>query len=303
VRSLSLAHLRAADLIERILVAATILMGDAGPQRVRATITTARITIANQTTHVALALVMTRKVQGGLYRTLVGMSRNKAQRVELLDGTVSSGGTTIQFGPDTAAAARNIEWLTDGDGVNLPWPGPGGPWFIRLDLAKVDGRAQVVGLHLQSYVDGVDESGQPLRAAGPHGLTEVTHAVVRAIKMGQVAESGRHLLSLMQTAKMFIETSELTVKEGIARQLLELTKRGTPRRRRPPADEDFLAHIAQLYCEALATGGEPRRKPAKYVEGKLRQGGLQIDGPAVRKLVARARSQGLLAPTTPRQPG
>jgi hypothetical protein len=161
----------------------------------------------------------------------------------------------------------------------------------------------VVGLHLQSFIDGFDENGQPLRAPGPQGLTEVTHAVVRALKMGQIAESGRHLLSFSETAKAFTEATDPNVRAGIARQLIELTNRGAPRRRRPMADEHFLAHIAELYREALAVGGEPRRKPAKYVEGKLRQEGLEIDGPAVRKLVARARSRRLLTPATPRQPG
>lgn len=232
------------------------------------------------------------------------MSQTKAQPAGLLGGMVTNG-ATVHFGPDTAAAARNIEWLTDGDGsgVTLPWPGPEGPWLISLDLAKVDGRVQVVGLHLRSFIDGYDENGQPLRAPGPQGLTEVTHAVVRSLKMGQIAESWRQLLSLSETAKALIAATDPDLRSGIERQLLELTNRGVPRRRRPPADESLLAHIAQLYREALAVGGEPGRKPAKYVEGKLRHEGLEIDGPAVRKLVARARSCGLLTPTTPRRPG
>jgi hypothetical protein len=212
-------------------------------------------------------------------------------------------GVRVQFGPDVAAAARKVEWLTDDPGVVLRWPDPDGPWYLRLDLANVDGRAQVVGLHIQSYVEGVDEHDQPLRVPGPRGLAEVTHAVVRDIKMGQIAESGRHLLSVADTAKALTETSDPTVKERVARQLLELTNRGTPRKRRPPADDNVLAQIADLYQKAIAAGGEPGRKPAKYVEDRLRQAGLKIDGPAVRKLIARARSRGLLAPTTPRRPG
>jgi len=231
------------------------------------------------------------------------MAQRKAQRAELLGGMVASGGVTVQFGPDAAAAAQGIEWLTNGAGVVLGWPDPNGPWYVRLDLAKVDGRAQVVGLHIQSYVEGVDEHDQPLRVPGPHGLAEVTHAVVRDIRMGQIAESGRRLLSMAETAKALIGTSDPAVRERITQQLLELTNRGTPRKRRPPADDNVLAQIADLYQEAIAAGGVLGRKPAKYVEDKLRQAGLEIDGPAVRKLVARARSRGLLAPTTPRRPG
>lgn len=231
------------------------------------------------------------------------MAQRKGLQAELLGGTVASGGVTIQFGPDSAAAAREIEWLTDGAGVVLRWPEPDGPWYLRLDLANVDGRAQVVGLHIQSYREGVDEHDQPMRVPGPHGLAEVTHAVVRDIKMGQIAESGRRLLSLAETAKALTETSDPAIKERITQQLLDLTNRGTPRKRRPPADHNVLAQIADLYQDAIAAGGAPGRKPARYVEEKLRQAGLEIDGPAVRKLVARVRSRGLLAPTTPRRPG
>lgn len=105
------------------------------------------------------------------------------------------------------------------------------------------------------------------------------------------------------TAKALTQSNAPEVKQRIARQLLELTNRGTPRKRRPPADDDVLTQIAEFYQEATAAGGEPMRKPARYVEDKLRQAGLNIDGAAVRKLITRARSRGLLPPATPRRPG
>lgn len=92
--------------------------------------------------------------------------------------------------------AQEIEWLTDcGAGVTLPWPEPGGPWTVRLDIARIDGRAQVVGLHIQSYAESAGGDGQPSRVPGPHGLTQVSHAVVRQIRMGQLAELGRRALA------------------------------------------------------------------------------------------------------------
>lgn len=230
----------------------------------------------------------------------------KVQRTELLGGMLTSGGSTLQVGPDVAAAAREIEWLT-GDvkdvKVVLPWPGPDGPWRLQLDLAVVNGRPQVVGLHIKSYIEAVDEHDQPVRVPGPQGLAEVTHAVIRNLRMGQIAESASQLFAMAKTAHDFFETSDSEVQQRHRQQLLELANRGTPRKRRPPADDDVLAQIAGLYEKALAAGGETARKPAKYVEGTLRQAGLEIDGPAVRKLIARARAQGLLAPTTPRRPG
>jgi hypothetical protein len=275
------------------------------PPVIKATISAARTTSANQTARISLVLlIMPPNVQAGPYCTLGGMAQRKAQQVELLGGTFTSGGVTPSFGSATAGAARDVEWLTDsGAGVVLPWPCPDGPWYLRLDLAKVDGRTQVVGLHIQSYVDGTDETGQPLRAPGPQGLAEVTHAVIRQIKMGQIAESGRRLLAMSEAAEALMGTSDPQARERISQHLVELTNAGGTGKRRTPAGDELLSRIANLYREAVAAGGEPGRKPAKYVEDQLRQAGMEIGGPAVRKLVARARSRGLLTPATPRRPG
>jgi hypothetical protein len=233
----------------------------------------------------------------------VEMNHKKEQQVGLLGGMLLSG-ATYTAGPTSAAAAREIKWVTGDDvTVIIPWPEHDGPWFLKVDLAEVDGRAQIVGLHVQSYIDGFDEHGQPLRIPGPHGLAEVTHAVVRGLKMGQIAESARHMFLMTTVANDLTSANDPEIKERIAQQLLELTNRGMPRRRRPAADDRVLTQVAELYREAIAAGGEPSRKPAKYIEDKLQQAGLQMDGAAVRKLIARARSRGLLAPATPRRPG
>lgn len=79
--------------------------------------------------------------------------------------------------------------------VSFPWPEEGGPWVVRADVALVDGRRVVVGLHLTSYTVEDDEDGATLRIPGPHGLTEVTHAVVRGLKMGQMADTARMMLA------------------------------------------------------------------------------------------------------------
>ena len=79
--------------------------------------------------------------------------------------------------------------------VSFPWPEQGGPWMLTVDVAAVDGRATVVGLHVCSYVAGMDGEGGPVRIPGPQGLTEVTHAVVRGLKMGQIADTARAMLA------------------------------------------------------------------------------------------------------------
>jgi len=139
---------------------------------------------------------------------------------------------------------------------------------------------------------------------GPEGLLELTHSVVRDLRMGQIAESARRLFAMMATAKLVFESTEPDVRAKLGRQLIELTNRGTARKRRPAADNEQLRQIADLYRQALAQGGDARRKPAKFVEEKLRAADIDIDAAAVRKLIARARSRGFLEPApNPRQPG
>lgn len=234
------------------------------------------------------------------------MASRNVQDETLLGGLLSTGGSGIVFGEESAARAQGIEWLTGDDTrVVLGWPDAvKGPWYLDVDLAQVDGRTQVVGLHIRSYIDGRDQAGNRMLVPGPQGLLELTHAVVRDLRMGQIAESARRLFAMTTTAKLFFESTEPDVRAKLGRQLIELTNRGTPRKRRPAADNEQLRQIADLYRQALAQGGDARRKPAKFVEGKLRAAGIDFDAAAVRKLIARARSRGLLEPApNPRQPG
>ena len=235
------------------------------------------------------------------------MARRKAQDETLLGGMLLGGGSgPIIFGEESAARAQGIEWLTGDDSqVVLGWPDAvNGPWYLDVDLAQADGRTQVVGLHIRSYMEGQDQTGNRMRVPGPDGLLELTHSVVRDLRMGQIAESARRIFAMTATAKLLMESPEPDVRAKLGRQLIELTNRGTPRKRRPAADDEQLGQNADLYRQALAQGGDARRKPAKFVEEKLRAAGIDTDASAVRKLIARARSRGLLEPApSPRQPG
>jgi hypothetical protein len=234
------------------------------------------------------------------------MASKKEQDGQGIGGMLMAGAGPIIFGEESMAQAREVEWLTDDDTrLVLGWPDAvHGPWYLEPDLARVDGRTQIVGLHIRSYQRGQDRDGNPVRMPGSEGLLELTHSVVRELKMGQIAEAVRWMFAMTATAMLYMESTEPEIKEKLSRQLLEITNRGTPRKRRPAADDEQLGQIADLYRAALAQGGEAKRKPAKYVEEKLRAAGVQMDAPAVRKLIARARSRGLLEQaTTPRQPG
>ena len=77
----------------------------------------------------------------------------------------------------------------------------------------------------------------------------------------------------------------------------QLTKGGSPRKRRPAASGDLLAQVAAYYNEAVALGS---KTPVKYAEDRLRAAGAPVSSRGgrvqVRKWVQRARQKGLIPP-------
>jgi hypothetical protein len=75
-----------------------------------------------------------------------------------------------------------------------------------------------------------------------------------------------------------------------------LTAKGEPRKRRPPADDDHLRRVADLYTAAYGSGS---KSPAKDVEEELRRLGeprLSTKGSRVqvRQWIRRARERGYI---------
>ena len=185
-----------------------------------------------------------------------------------------------------------VDWLTpapDGTTVELPWPDENGPFLLTCHLAQVDGRAQLVGLDVRSFV----QSGEELKP-GPHGLAEVNHAMLRSLRAGEIAESARLKLAAELASQSRSRRGTTVQREEAGRRYVSLT---APQPSRPsgfrPASEQ-LEKVAELFKEALAAGGEAATKPSLYVHHALAAEGSQISLNAVRGQIHRARQKGLV---------
>ncbi|MFJ1537726.1 hypothetical protein ACIODS_04210 [Micromonospora chalcea] len=194
-----------------------------------------------------------------------------------------------------------IEWLTplpEGEDVTLLWPDQqDGPLVLTCHWAFIDGRAVMVGLDVRTFTE-TDGQRQP----GPGGVREVRIDDLTGLSIREIRELSRAKLAGMAMTKAGA-TRRTAERAPYDQVVTALTTRGTPRRRRPPAGDVLLRIVADRYREALALGGTPARRPAVYVTEQLREKGWEYDGPAVRKLIQRARQQGLLPAATPRRPG
>lgn len=195
-----------------------------------------------------------------------------------------------------------IEWLTplpEGEDVTLLWPDQqDGPLVLTCHWAFVDGRALMVGLDVRTFTE-TDGQRQP----GPGGVREVRIDDLTGLSIREIRELSRAKLTGMAMTRLAETTRRAAERLPYDQVVTALTTRGTPRKRRPPADDALLRIVADRYREALTLGGTPARRPAVYVTEQLREKGWEYDGPAVRKLIQRARQQGLLPPATPRRPG
>jgi hypothetical protein len=156
-------------------------------------------------------------------------------------------------------------------------------WRVTVHWASVDGAAVPVGLDLRAFEE--DDNG--IRPTG--GV--LTAAVLRSLRVGELIEQAR--------------------REGawntVARPATPAAAVPAPRRPRRgrPADrgDDFVAEVAGLYHEAKAQGGEPARKPWRYVADRLRERGLpDVTDGQLKNWSRRAKNLGLLPATGRRRP-
>jgi hypothetical protein len=188
--------------------------------------------------------------------------------------------------------------------VAIRWPGPDGPWLITTHWATMDGRLAIVGLDVRSY-----HEGQPVGDR----LAEVTQPVLRGISITKIREHAREILIRSHPSPLLFRPippdgvgpdilKDPDAAEAIAGWLDErlslLTAKGEPRKRRPPAGEELLRHVAALYAYADGSGD---KAPAKYVADQLREAGeprLSTQGGRVlvRQWIRRARERGYLPP-------
>lgn len=195
-----------------------------------------------------------------------------------------------------------MEWLTPGpmgEEVTLRWPPDDGPFELRPHLAFVDGRTVIVGIDIRSFVQHDDGTRAPVNG---EAFSEVDAALLHSLRISEISDRSRIELAAFPNVFSFGRGTD-EMRDEYRRRTEMLTTRGSVRKRRPAAGDQELSHVADLYRAALAAGGEPARKPAKYVHEHLAESGVDVTPVQVRKWIARARREGLLAPTTERKPG
>lgn len=198
---------------------------------------------------------------------------------------------------------QEIDWLTpdqvSGE-VRLPWPDEGGPFELTVHVARVDGRAIVVGLDIRSF-RYVPPSGDRLPVNRETGLVEVNHPALRSLRPGEIAEAARREIAVRAAMFLHGNSIEYGTPEQDAQARRDYERRlaavSEPGAARPPVrtgDTERLQMVASLYREALAAGGDAARRPARYVEEQLRATGQEVTSTQVRGQIYRARKAGLL---------
>jgi hypothetical protein len=167
-----------------------------------------------------------------------------------------------------------------------PWPDPRrGPWWIRYHFAEVDGRAECVGLDLQSFRERRGRQ-EATTAAGPQ---PVTATLLRQLPVATlISEARRDQADLVEWASRAKEVGA-RARRAAGKQVppFEQARRrgGRPRERGP---EHFEA-VAAVYSDALRLGD----RPTKAVEQRW-----QVAASTAAKWVRQARRLGFLGPTT-----
>ena len=151
----------------------------------------------------------------------------------------------------------------------------GNGWHLTVHWARIDGAAVPVGLDLRAF------TGTGTRMQPTGGV--LTAAVIRSLRIAEIVETTRRHGD-WRTAQRRRPKPPRPSTPG---------KRGAGR----PAErgDDFIAEVADLYREAKAQGGEPARKPWRYVAEQLDTRGVPgvTDG-QMKNWSRRAKNLGLL---------
>jgi hypothetical protein len=178
----------------------------------------------------------------------------------------------------------------------------------------------IVGLDIRSFIDAAIDLGDGIVMRLPVGdhPDEVTQRILRGIPISTIRDRARQeMIDAASLASLAVKSVPLepeapepdpeevaAVDEWAAERISMLTAKGEPRKRRPPATEDLLRHVAALYTEAVGQGDT---MPAKYVEDHLRAAGEERLSTAgarvqVRQWIRRARERRYLT-IPPRREG
>jgi hypothetical protein len=164
---------------------------------------------------------------------------------------------------------------------------PHGDWWIDLQWAVVNGRVEVVGVHVRAY--SRDSDPWPLPVTKP-----VSTATLRTIPLAQLIADSRDddaVLALLDHSS------------GDAPQQPEPAPAEPRRRGRPPTlGRDFYAEVARVYRWAHERQLPPTKTVAEHIFEEWETG--PVDPSTAATWVSRARNQyQLLGPAIPGKPG
>jgi hypothetical protein len=169
-----------------------------------------------------------------------------------------------------------------GQGTSTTHIDPDGhTWHVTVHWADIGGRSTPIGVDLRAFT-GNDDQVRPTGGV-------LTAAVVRSLRIAEIIEDTRKQAPRARPAR---------TPGG------EQAGRNTPTKRcagRPPErDDGFVAEVAALYHEAKAQGGEPARKPWRYVANRLAAQGIpDVTDGQLKNWSRRAKNLGLLDTTRP----
>ena len=168
------------------------------------------------------------------------------------------------------------------------WPDPvSGPYSMRVSVALVDGRPEVVGVEFW----GANPSDfVPTRRRFRH--LRSTDAITSTAIRIPLRELLTKLLSEFQRdSELIVEstTASPRLKDSVAQRQVHMPTDAPRRGRRPRYGPPFFAQVAQVYTEAMGRREAPTVAVAKWG---------QVNKSTAAKWVSKARALGLLPPTS-----
>ncbi len=158
-------------------------------------------------------------------------------------------------------------------------------WQLTVHWVDIHGKATPVGLDIRGLADShADLSGATLGAS-----------VLRSIRIGEVIETTRRNGTWAVPAGT-PNTGDHPESAHQARAARTDAKQTKGPGRPAEQDDDFIAEVATLFRRAKAQGGEPARKPWRYVAEQLNIRGVRnvTDG-QLKNWSRRAKNLGLLS--------
>lgn len=159
------------------------------------------------------------------------------------------------------------------------WPDPEtGPWLVQLRWGAINGRAECVGIDITSArpEDVFEDRWSALTERMPETATPLTTSVLRNLRIGELIAEEREQMATTMGELVGPDDESLNVFGASGR-----TMRDSTRKR--------LQRVADTYRKAWHQGKPPVQTVAKR---------FGVSEAAASKLVFRARSAGMLPPTS-----